>query len=161
MMALLWFRQNLRLKDNPPVHLACEQASAVVPVFLYEPDSSYSRPRGGASQWALHQALLNLNQQIQSRYIGQSLYVAKVSNLVQSLVELAQSVKATSVYTEKRWEYGERKLEATLKKALEAQGIELKCYNASLLQPASQGTKADGTPFLVFTPYWKSSVKQF
>ena len=161
MTALLWFRQNLRLKDNPPVHLACEHASSVVPVFLYEADSRYSRPRGGASQWALHQALASLDEQIRSRYSGQRLYVAKVSNLVQSLVELAKTVHATCVYTEKRWEYGERKLEATLKTALEAEGIELKCYNASLLQPANQGTKADGTPFLVFTPYWKASVKQF
>jgi deoxyribodipyrimidine photo-lyase len=87
--------------------------------------------------------------------------MGRLWKVVQSLVQLAKAVHANCVYTEKRWEYGERKLEATVKKALEAEGIELKCYNASLLQPANQGTKTDGSPFLVFTPYWKSSVRQF
>ncbi len=160
-IALLWFRQNLRLKDNPPLYFACEQADAVQAVYLYSNAPTYARPRGGASRWALHHALNSLSKQIESTFENQSLYVEKTDDLLASLLRLVEATGATAVYTEKRWEEGERLLEAKLKEALAQRGVELKCYNASLLQAASAGTKADGTPYLVFTPYWKAQVKGF
>jgi deoxyribodipyrimidine photo-lyase len=161
MTALVWFRQNLRLKDNPPLYFACEQNQGVQAVFLYSHDSTYQRPRGGASQWALHQALTHLATAIEQHTPKQSLYVEKTEDPLASLLRLVEATGATTVYTEKRWELGERQLEAKLKEALMQQGVELKCYNASLLQPASAGTKADGSPYLVFTPYWKAQLPQF
>ena len=161
MIALLWFRQNLRLKDNPPLYFACDQAQAVHPIYLYNDSPTDARPIGGASAWALHQALLSFSKSIQAQYAGQSLYVEKTSNLLQSLLDLIEKTGAKTVYTEKRWEIYERRLEAQLKEAFASRGVELKCYNASLLQAASEGVKADGTPYLVFTPYWKAQVKRF
>jgi len=154
MTALLWFRQNLRLHDNPPlVQAANESHHGVLPVYLFN-ESPPHRSFGGASKWALHNALTHLNQRLHDDY-NQTLYVEKTDALIQRLVEIAQDVGADTVYSEQRWEPGATQLEADLKEALYNKGMNLVLCNASLLQPAMEGCKANGEPYLVFTPYWK------
>lgn len=164
MTVLLWFRQNLRLQDNPPVYQAAQTGEAIVPLFLYPrltptTKTLLLRARGKASQWALHQALQALQTRLESQYTEQTLYVDAVEDVVVGLLNWVKKTGATRVYTEKRWEEGERQLEGLIEQALAQEGVTFTCYNASLLQDPKTSVKTDGTPYLVFTPYWKAQLK--
>jgi deoxyribodipyrimidine photo-lyase len=160
MTALLWFRQNLRLHDNPPLVQAVEDSQrGILPVYLYNEKPPH-RELGGASKWALHNALTHLDQRLSTEY-QQTLYVEKVDDtdaLIQRLVNIAQDVGADTIYTEQRWEPGATQLEADLRDATFKKNINLVLVNASLLQPAMNGCKDNGDPYLVFTPYWKKQI---
>ena len=52
---LLWFRNDLRLADNPALLAALQGGRPVVPVFIWAPDEEKPWTPGGASKWWLHQ----------------------------------------------------------------------------------------------------------
>ena len=56
MKTLLWFRQDLRLTDNPALTHACERGE-VIPVFILDEND---RQLGGATKWWLHHSIANL-----------------------------------------------------------------------------------------------------
>jgi deoxyribodipyrimidine photo-lyase len=47
---LLWFRQDLRLSDNPAMAAALERRSPVIPVFIWAPEEEGAWPPGAASR---------------------------------------------------------------------------------------------------------------
>ncbi len=51
--AIVWFRHDLRLADNPALHAAMLH-DRVVPVFIWSPEEEGDCPLGGASRWWLH-----------------------------------------------------------------------------------------------------------
>ncbi|MBC8002231.1 MAG: deoxyribodipyrimidine photo-lyase, partial [Opitutaceae bacterium] len=52
---IVWFRQDLRVADNPALHAAWKRGGAVVPVFIWAPEEECAWSPGGASRWWLHQ----------------------------------------------------------------------------------------------------------
>ena len=62
---LVWFRQDLRLHDNPALHAAAASGRPVVPVFVLEPaDEEGPAPMGGASKLWLHHSLRALDRSL-------------------------------------------------------------------------------------------------
>ena len=62
--AIVWFRQDLRLADNPALHRAVESGAAVIPLFILEDGSDGVRAPGGAARWWLHHSLESLGQSL-------------------------------------------------------------------------------------------------
>ena len=55
---IVWFRQDLRLTDNPALQAALERGGPVIPVFIF--DEEPDRSPGGASRWWLRHSLTQL-----------------------------------------------------------------------------------------------------
>ena len=51
--ALLWFRQDLRLSDNPALAAALERRSPVIPVFIWAPGGQSPSSSGAGRRLAL------------------------------------------------------------------------------------------------------------
>ncbi|UCE62968.1 MAG: deoxyribodipyrimidine photo-lyase, partial [Nitrospirota bacterium] len=60
--SIVWFRNDLRLEDNPALQAASAYGGPVVPLYIWETDESEAWPMGSASQWWLHQSLVSLDQ---------------------------------------------------------------------------------------------------
>ena len=67
---VVWFRQDLRVRDNPALHAAARTGRPVVPCFVWCPSEDGAWPMGGASRYWAHHALQSLNAAINSRYGG-------------------------------------------------------------------------------------------
>jgi deoxyribodipyrimidine photo-lyase len=70
--SIMWFRQDLRLLDNPALLAAASGGGAVIPAFIWSPEEEGNWPPGGASRWWLHQSLRSLSaglEQFGSRLI--------------------------------------------------------------------------------------------
>lgn len=60
---LVWFRNDLRLNDNPAWSIACEQGEFIALYIKHDiKDTSYNM--GAASRWWLHYAFEDLNIQL-------------------------------------------------------------------------------------------------
>ncbi len=69
---LYWFRNDLRLGDNPALAQACASSSALLPVFCHDPAHDAATPwgfvrRGPHRQRFVHDSLNNLSTQLQAR----------------------------------------------------------------------------------------------
>jgi deoxyribodipyrimidine photo-lyase len=61
--AIVWLRLDLRLADNPALDAAVKHGGAVIPVFIHDPQAEGHWQPGGASNWWLHHALVDLAEQ--------------------------------------------------------------------------------------------------
>ena len=55
--AIVWFRQDLRLSDNPALHEALEDGYAVIPLYILDDKNAAEWKLGGAARWWLHHSL--------------------------------------------------------------------------------------------------------
>jgi len=57
---VVWFRDDLRVADNPALRAAVEGGRPVVALFVLDEESPGIRPLGGAARWWLHHSLESL-----------------------------------------------------------------------------------------------------
>ena len=63
---IVWFRQDLRLADNPALWQAC-LSGEIIPVYILDEESAGEWAMGGASRWWLNYALESLDKSLQGK----------------------------------------------------------------------------------------------
>ena len=149
---LLWFRQDLRLQDNPALGAAIARGGPIVPVFILDDEGERRWPMGGASRWWLHHSLASLEYSLRER--GSQLVLARGES-EKILHDLARQLKASAVFWNRRYEPAVIARDKTIKAGLAEAGLEVKSFNAALLHEPHTITNKSGGPFQVFTPYWR------
>jgi deoxyribodipyrimidine photo-lyase len=153
--AIVWFRHDLRLADNPALQAACRRGGPVIPVFVWAPEEEGAWPPGSASRWWLHQSLTQLAGQI--RAAGTQLLIRRGSSL-HELQAVAKATGADAVFWNRRYEPASIARDRKVEEALRAAGLEAQSFNGALLhEPWTIQNKA-GRPFQVFTPYWRTCL---
>ncbi len=57
---LVWFRNDLRVADNPALTAALAEGGEVVPVYILDDEAAGPWRPGGAARWWLHGSLAGL-----------------------------------------------------------------------------------------------------
>jgi len=153
MTTLVWFRSDLRLADNAALSAAVATGAAVVPVYIHAPGEEGPWEPGGASRWWLHHSLTQLRQSLEA--LGAGLCVRASDDSLAGLQRLVRECAATRVVWNRRYEPSLRARDEIIKRTLREQGIEADSYASALLhEPWSVRTRS-GTPYQVFTPFWR------
>ena len=143
-----WFRQDLRLIDNPALSAAAKIGD-VLPVYILDDQNAGDSCMGGASRWWLHNSLLELNKSLDG-----NLCILE-GDPKELITELAIAIKATGVYWNRCYEPWRINRDKFIKADLIEKGIKVESYNGSLLWEPWEISKADGTPYKVFTPFYR------
>ncbi|MEO7598076.1 MAG: deoxyribodipyrimidine photo-lyase [Opitutus sp.] len=149
---LLWFRQDLRLQDNPALDAAMARGGVIIPVYILDDAADGKWKQGGASRWWLHHSLASLGQSLEAR--GSRLILAR-GETGEVLRALVASCGAEAVYWNRRYEPAIMARDAAIKAELTAAGLEVKSFNSALLHEPHTIANKSGKPFQVFTPYWR------
>ncbi|GAA5087907.1 deoxyribodipyrimidine photo-lyase [Microbacterium yannicii] len=153
--SIVWFRDDLRLADNPALRAALDRGEPVIGLYVLDEDGPGIRPLGGAARWWLHHSLASLGERLRER--GGTL-VLRRGPADRIVSETVTDAAAGAVFWNRRYGGPEREVDAGLKAALRAGGIEVSSFAASLLfEPWTVRTGA-GTPFSVFTPFWRACL---
>jgi deoxyribodipyrimidine photo-lyase len=62
--ALVWFRRDLRIEDNPALAAAARCGLPVIPVYIHAPGEEGRWAPGAASHWWLYHALAELEEEL-------------------------------------------------------------------------------------------------
>ena len=150
---LIWFRRDLRLADNPALTAAAKSGRPVVPIYIFDEDTEGVRPLGGASRWWLHHALASLSAELARRGAQLVLRRGPAAAVLDAAVT---ETGADTVFWNRMYDPAAIERDRGIKSALGKRGVAAESFNASLLvEPWKVATKA-GTPFKVFTPFWKA-----
>lgn len=149
---IVWFRQDLRLADNPALYHAAVRGQ-VIPVFVWAPDEEGRWPPGAASRWWLHHSLVRLDESL--REAGSRLIIRR-GPTQRALEGLIEETGARAVFWNRRYEPAAVKRDRAVKVALAARGITAESFNGSLLHEPWTVLTQQGKPYQVFTPYWKA-----
>ncbi len=150
---LHWFRQDLRLSDNPALHEASKHGK-VLPIYILDELNSGEFSMGGASRFWLHNSLKDLNQNLNNTL---SLYHG---DPLETLLEIIDRLEINIVFWNRCYEPWRIKRDSQIKSQLESRGILVNTFNGSLLWEPWTIKKDDGTPYKVFTPFYRKGCLQ-
>lgn len=155
MTSLVWFRDDLRLADNPALRAAIDRGEPVVALFVLDEDSPGIRPLGGAARWWLHGSLAELGERLREKGSHLLLRHGPAARVVRDAV---RDVGAGAVFWNRRYGGPERAVDSELKAALRAEGLQVESFAASLLFEPWTVRTGSGGQYRVFTPYWKACL---
>ncbi|QEO57078.1 cryptochrome/photolyase family protein [Francisella marina] len=147
-IAIHWFRQDLRLADNPALHQA-SQADETITIFILDENQEI----GGASKLWLHHSLNSLNKSLDNKlhfFRGNPLKIIK---------KLVKENNITDFYWNRCYDKYSIDRDTQIKQFLQEQNINVSSFNGSLLIEPWQCKKNDGTHYKVYTPFYKELIK--
>lgn len=151
--AIVWFRRDLRLADNPALRAAVDTHEHVVPVYIHAPEEEGEWAPGAASRWWLHHSLAALDASL-GRHRGH-LQILHGPTL-EALRAAIEASGATAVYFNRLYEPRVIARDKAVRRALEEDGIEVTSCNGALwCEPWDIATQQN-EPYRVFTPFWRN-----
>lgn len=147
-IAIHWFRQDLRLSDNPALCDAV-QSGHLLPIYIVDEASEDAVALGGASRCWLHHSLEALDQQLQGHL---QVYRGKADEVLRHLCE---QHPVASVHWNRCYEPWRIARDSRIKQMLQDLDIQARSHNGSLLWEPWHILKKDQTPYKVYTPYYR------
>ncbi|MEK9968334.1 MAG: deoxyribodipyrimidine photo-lyase [Ferrovibrio sp.] len=152
---VVWFRQDLRLNDNPALAAAAASHRQVIPLYILD-TSATDWAMGAATRWWLHHSLAQLDAALHKRY-GLRLILRR-GNAADVLHEVMREGAATTVHWNRNYEPAAVARDTAIRSTLMTKGFTVETYNASLLfEPWTMKTQAGGW-FKVFSPFWRACL---
>lgn len=150
---IVWFRQDLRLRDNPALHAAAVRGLPVIPVYIWSPEEEGDWPPGAASRWWLHQSLAALNETLRDR--GSRLVLAR-GPAFDVLRDLAARTRAGAVFWNRRYEPAAAACAARVETGLQRDGLEAASFNSALLTEPGEFLNRSGRPYQVYGAFLRA-----
>jgi deoxyribodipyrimidine photo-lyase len=153
--AIVWFRQDLRLHDQPALVAAVARGGPVIPVFIHAPHEDRRWPPGGAARWWLHQSLTSLVDALAAQ--GSKLIVRQGDSLAQ-LRQIVAATGADAIFWNRRVEPAAVARDLGVSTALASDGLQVGIENGNLLWAPEEVLNRSGQPFRVFTPFYRACL---
>ena len=148
-----WFRQDLRLSDNPALTTAAKHG-CVLPIYILDSENSGDYEMGSASKCWLYHSLSSLSKSLNGSL---SLYKGNPQNIIDDIMT---RFEVEAVYWNRCYEPWRIKRDTQIKEYLKKIGVEVYTSNASLLWEPWNIAKQDDTPYRVFTPFYRRGCLQ-
>lgn len=138
---IMWFRQDLRLTDNPALSAAVETGASVLPLYIFDDQTPW--PPGAASRWWLHHSLNAFDMPL----------ILRAGNAEKVLFDVIKKSGAQAVYWNRQYEPHAIKRDTSIKTTLKERGIDVQSFkSAALFEPW------EIKPYKVFTPFYKACL---
>ena len=150
---IVWFRQDLRLADNPALCAAVETGQPVLPVYLLDDVTPGRWKPGGASRWWLHRSLVALDTSLDHHLCVLNGSAEKV------IPELVADTGATAIFWNRCYEPWRIESDERICADLHKHDCTVDTFNGSLIAEPQSVLKDDGTPYRVFTPFFRAGYQ--
>ncbi|NRG19055.1 deoxyribodipyrimidine photo-lyase [Rhizobiales bacterium] len=152
-VTIVWFRDDLRITDNPTLERAVEIGRPALACFIFEADDPTLERYGGAAKWWLHHSLTRLNETLADLGIA---LVLREGKAAAELTQIAEETGASTVLWNRRYDPAGIKTDKVIKSGLKERGIAVESFNANLLVEPWEIETSSGGPFRVYTPFWRA-----
>ncbi|MDQ0463179.1 deoxyribodipyrimidine photo-lyase [Caulobacter ginsengisoli] len=153
---IAWFRQDLRLADNPALAAAVESGRPIIPLYILD-ETPGIRPMGAASLWWLDKSLRALGEDLARAGAPLILRRGAAETVLDNLI--AETGAGHMVWN-RLYDAGSMARDRAIKARLSARGLTVQSFNSALLnEPWMVQTEA-GDFYKVFTPYWRAARDQ-
>ena len=151
--SVVWFRNDLRLADNPALIAGLGSGRPVVPVYVLDEETDGIRPAGVASRWWLHHSLHALDASL--RALGSRLILRR-GPAERMIDDLAAECDASAIYWNRAYDQGARERDARLKQAFNRRGVVAEGLKGNLLFEPWEVLTASASSFKMFSAFWRA-----
>ena len=152
-IGLFWLKDDFRLKKNPALIEATHRHDKVIAFYLYKKKKFDHQE---SQKWWVAKSLEEFKKKLLKYNIN--LEIVKTETY-KSFFEKLFKKKNFSIYWNKTYEPNYLKFDKYLSDNFKSYGIDFKILKGNILNEINEIKKKDGTPFKVFTPYWRSAEK--
>lgn len=157
-VSVFWFRRDLRLEDNAGLWKALNSGHRVLPIFIFDKNIlDKLEDKDDARVSFIHQVLNGIQSELQSQ--GSSLKVF-YSSPMEVMEELANEYDVQALYLNRDYEPYARERDAAVYEFWKAKDVEVIGAKDHVIFEKNEVVKADGTPYLVYSPYAKAWRKK-
>ncbi|MGG4169973.1 deoxyribodipyrimidine photo-lyase [Rossellomorea vietnamensis] len=149
---IVLIREDLRIHDHPALYAACQEGH-VIPLYILDEQASL----GAAKKWWLHRNIETYQHTLQS--INGRLWLDK-GKVEEVLSRWVKNTNAKAVYWNRKYNPDIYQRDRTMAQSLSSQGIQVKTFEGTLLLPPWKIKKEDGTPYKVYSAYYRSLRKE-
>ena len=154
-IGLFWLKEDFRLKKNFGLSEATKKHDQVVVFYLYKKNKFEQQE---AQKWWIGKSLEEFKKKLSEYNI--SLEVIKIDSYKYFFEKLIKK-NNFSIYWNKTYEPNYLNFDNYLSKNFLEKKIEFKIFKGNILNEYNEVKKTDGTPFKVFTPFWRNSEKYY
>jgi deoxyribodipyrimidine photo-lyase len=159
-ITLFWFRRDFRLEDNASLFHALKDDFPVQPIFMFDSDILNKLPKKDARVSFIHQEISRLSQELAER--GTTLDV-RYGRPIEIWEDLLSEYNVGRVYANRDYEPYALLRDKAIFELLASHEIKFSAHKDQVIFEKSEIVKADGKPYVVFTPYsriWKQKLKE-
>ena len=143
---IIWFRNDLRLRNNLIIKNLIDRNSSALPIYILDSDGL-----GSASKTWLFKSLNELDKQLKNQL---KVYDGSVADIIETLI---QKYQITEISWNRKFDYKSIQEDRLIKKLTKKHNVKEFIYNSTLLMNPEDTLKKDGTPYRVFTPFYKNN----
>ena len=164
MTQLVWFRNDLRVADNPALTAACESSEAVRACFILTPDQWQEHDWSAARVQFVIAHVNSLAEQLASLGIPTSfIHASRFEDSIEELQKHCQHHGVTALHFNEEYGVNERKRDKTVKHRFDDLGIAVRKYRDQTVAPVGDILTQQNDPYSVFTPFsrrWRSWIEE-
>ncbi len=154
MLNLIWFRNDLRLADNPALNYAMQEGKKTVALFIIHPSQHEHHGEGPAKLEFFKAHVLDLVERLKK--LGVRSIVKTLpwfDDVAAYLTQLVETESFKSIFWNRSYWFNELQRDQQVTTALQSLGIKVNAYHSNYLLPPGSVKKGDGSMYHVFTPY--------
>ncbi|HST45287.1 MAG TPA: deoxyribodipyrimidine photo-lyase, partial [Luteimonas sp.] len=144
--------------DNPALQAALDEGLVPVCVYIHAPDEEGAWAPGAASNAWRHRSLTALDADLRARGARLRHFVGPSAATLEAV---AAGCDAVAVFWNRRYEPAIEARDTRIKKTLRRHGMRAESFNSALLEEPWEVQTKQGTPYRVFTPYWRAARAQW
>lgn len=158
-VVLFWFRRDLRVHDNKGLYKALKSGYPVVPIFIFDDSILKTLPKNDARVSFIHQELTKLNALLGENFSsGIRTFHGRPEEVIS---EICKEYKVLKVFTNRDYEPYAATRDKTIEAVLQQFGATLVTFKDQVIFEQNEIVKADGTPYVVYTPYKRKWLEAF
>ncbi len=158
MIAIHWFRRDLRIEDNTALNHALESKMPVQPIFIFDKNILEDLPADDARVGFIHQTLQKIHDQLASH--GSSLKIF-IGDPLEIWKQIIAEYEVGAVFLNKDYEPYAIQRDEKIKILLHSHGIRLLTFKDQVIFEETEVVKKDNTAYTVFTPYKRKWQEEF
>ena len=155
-ISIFWFRRDLRLDDNIGFLQALKADFPVLLIFIFDTEILENLPKDDARVTFIHTTLQEMRNTLHKDHDSS---IALFSGNPKAVFkDLITEYDIQSVFTNHDYEPYAKKRDSSIKEFLERHKITFKTFKDQVIFEKSEVVKADGDPYVVYTPFknkWK------
>ncbi|WCH26264.1 deoxyribodipyrimidine photo-lyase [Aeromonas salmonicida] len=159
-MKLVWFRNDLRLADNPALRHACAEAGEVAALFVISPTQWQQHKMAPIRQQFLLAQVDELGRALAA--LGIPLHLLRVETFAEmptALASLSSELGVSQLYANQAIEIDEQRRDLAVSAMLAEQEVSCHWFNGCCVLPPGRVLTGSGDMFKVFTPFSRAWLK--
>ena len=162
MKGLVWFRRDLRVRDNSALSAACEECREIVPLFVFDEPLLRSHVFGSASVTFM----LGCLEELKASLAARGLTLAwRIGEPIDTVLQTAKDLAVDAVYWNRDYEPAALHRDRTIQQRLARKGRTVRTFKDHVVFEAEEVRGLTGEPFQRYSAYrdrwwvkWKAAA---